>query len=517
VKVTTEKLPKSLLALDIQLEREQVEKGLDRAARRLSQKANIPGFRKGKAPRFIIENYFGRAALIEEASEDLINKAFKEALQQTGVDPIGRANLEEVAFAEEPFRFRVTVPVAPTIALPDYRTIRAPLDISEVTDEMVEHAMATRRERHVVLQEPEEQRPAQEGDQLTVQLESFLDGEPLEERAEDAEIPESTLILEPDRLVPGLYEGLLGIVPDETRELTLHMPEEHTNEQVRGKDVLFKVKLLRLQQRLLPDWDEVPLLEEFEGTLDELRAKTRAELEESAREAAEQATADAYVKELVGQMTYDLPDALIAQEADYMLHQQAVEFERYGITLEQMLQFRGKKHDEAVEELKPQAEERLKTMLTLQEIFKNESLVVEDAEVDAEVDRMVGLYEEEQREQARVLLATQLRSTVTSSVIDRKLRERLVAIATGEAPALELAAPAADSDDTPAHDEPALLTDASSDDAADDADDATTAHDEPAADAADADGMPVSGTATREVFANADVAEEVSSTSDVES
>jgi trigger factor len=510
VKVTTEKLPKSLLALDIELEREQVEKGLDRAARRLSQKVNIPGFRKGKAPRFIIENYFGRAALIEEASEDLINKAFKEALQQTGVDPIGRSNLEEVAFAEEPFRFRVTVPVAPTIALPDYRTLRAPLDISEVTDEMVEQAMASRRERHVVLQEPEEPRPAQSGDQLTVQLESFLDGEPLEERDEDAEIPESTLILEPDRLVPGLYEGLLGIVPDETRELTLHMPAEHTNEQVRDKDVSFKVKLLRLQQRLLPEWDELPSLEEFEGTLDELRAKTRTELEESAREAAEQETADAFIKQLIGQMTYDLPDALITQEADYMLHQQALEFERYGITLDQMLQFRGKNHDEAVEELKPQAEERLKTMLTLQEIFKNESLVVADDEVDAEVDRMVGTYEEEQRDRARTLLSTQLRATVTSSVIDRKLRERLVAIATGEAPALALAAPADDTDD-------AALAPDEDGAAAAGSDDAATAHDGHAQ-PIDADGEATADIATREVFATTDAApQEVSSTSDVES
>src|SRR5689334_11592237 len=188
VKVTTEKLPKSLLALDIELDREQVEKGLDRAARRLSQKYNIPGFRKGKAPRFIVENYFGRPALIDEASEDLINKAFKEALDQENIDPVGQASLVEVSFDESPYHFRVTVPVPPTTTLPDYRAIQAPFEEDEITDEMVAEAMDSRRERHVVLREPEEPRPAQQGDQLTVQLESFLDGEPLEERAEGAEI-----------------------------------------------------------------------------------------------------------------------------------------------------------------------------------------------------------------------------------------------------------------------------------------------------------------------------------------
>ena len=98
MKVTTEKLPKSLLALDVELDRPQVEKGLDRAARRLSQKVNVPGFRKGKAPRFILENYFGRQALIEEATDDLINKAFKEVLEQEQIEPFGPASLDTVDF-----------------------------------------------------------------------------------------------------------------------------------------------------------------------------------------------------------------------------------------------------------------------------------------------------------------------------------------------------------------------------------------------------------------------------------
>lgn len=438
MKITTEKLPRSLLALEIELDRDRVEKGLDRAARRLSQKVNIPGFRKGKAPRFIVENYFGRAALIEEAYEDLINKAFKEALEQEGITPVGRASLEEAHFEGEPFRFRVTVPVAPTVTLPDYRAIRAPLEVPEVTDEMLDQAMESRRERHVVLREPEEPRPARQGDQLTVQIESFVDGEPLEERAEGAEVPESTLVLEPGRLVPGLYEGLIGMVPNETRAIIVQMPEDHANERVRGKEVTFQVKLLRLQERLLPEWDELPVLEEFEGNLEELREKTRAELADDLRETAERETLDVYLRQLIAQTEFDIPDALIEQEADQLLHQQEREFARYGITLEQMLQYRGKTHDEAVAELKPQAEERLKTTLALREIVRKEGVSIADREIDEEVARMVASYEEEQRERARALLSNQLRSTVAGTVLDKKLRERLIAIATGNAPPLEV-------------------------------------------------------------------------------
>jgi trigger factor len=441
VKVTTEKLPKSLLALDVELDQAQVEKGLDRAARRLSQKYNIPGFRKGKAPRFIVENYFGRPALVEEASEDLINKAFKEALDQEQIAPVGRANLETVHFDEPPFSFRVTVPVDPTTKLADYRAIRVPYEAKDVTDAMLDDAMASRRERHVVLREPEEPRPAKAGDQLTVQLESFLDGEPLEERDEGTEVPETNVVLEPGRLIPGLFEGLIGIEPGETREIVAHMPDDHENEKVRDKDVTFNVKLVRLQERLLPEWDELPVLEEFEGSLDDLREKTRSELAENIRNNAERETVDAYLKQLVEQTEYDIPDAMIEQEADQLLHQRGHDLERYGITLDQMLQYRGQTHDEAVEELKPQAEERLKTTLALREIVLAEGLTAGEDEVDAEVEQLLSTYEEDQRDRARDLLSTQLRGTVASTVIDKKLRERLFQIAAGTAPELAVATP----------------------------------------------------------------------------
>lgn len=441
MKVTAEKLPKSLLALEIELDQAQVEKGLDRAARALSQKYNIPGFRKGKAPRFIVENYFGRQALVEEASEDLVNKAFKAALDQEQIVPVGRANLLSTNFSEPPFSFRVTVPIDPTTSLPDYRAIRVDYTPAELADEQVAAALDARRERHVVLREPDEPRPAKQGDQLSVQIESFLDGEPLEERAEGAAVPETNVVLEPGRLLPGLFEGLLGIEPDETREIVAHMPDDHENEKVRDKDVTFKVHLVRLQERMLPEWDELPVLEEFEGTLDELREKTRGELAETQRNNQQRETIDAYLKQLVEQTEYDIPDALIEQEADEMLHQRGHELERYGITLEQMLQYRGQSHDDAVDELKPEAEERLKTTLALREVLKAEGITADEQEVDAELEQIIATYEEDQRDRARDLLSNQLRSSVASTVIDKKLRERLFQIAIGNAPALEAASP----------------------------------------------------------------------------
>lgn len=435
MKVTTEKLPKSLLALNIELERDQVEKGLDRAARRLSQKYAVPGFRKGKAPRFIIENYFGREALLEEASEDLINRAFKAALKQENLTPVGPATLDSLD-PSEPFRIRVTVPVAPTVTLPDYRALHTPLTIEPVTDEMLDRAMEMLRDKHMVLKELEEPRPAQRGDQLTVKLKTIVDGEPMEQHAEDEELPDSTLVLEPDRLVDELYEGLLGVNVGETREIRAQMPEDHANEQVRGKEVLFHVQVVGIQERLLPNWEELPTLEEFDGTLEELRAKTRQDLEASARNMAERALIDEYIDQLVEQTEYDIPDVMIREMAEEMLESQGQQFAQYGITLDQMLQYRGKTRDEAIDELLPDAEKQLKIRLALQDIVRSERLDITDAEIETEIQEIVHEYQEEERENAAQVLSDQLRMSIANVVLNRKLRERLIAIATGEAPPL---------------------------------------------------------------------------------
>ncbi len=446
MKVTTEKKPRSILALTVELEKEQIEKALDRAARRMSQKYNIPGFRKGKAPRFIIENYFGRAAILDEASEDLINRAFRDALDQEQIEPYGQPSLTEVSLAEAPYQFTVEVPVAPTVRLPDYRAIHVPFTSAEVTDDMLQRAMDVRRERHVVLRALETPRPAQQGDQLTVELETLVDGKPLDERPEGTAPPQSTLVLDPDRLVPGLYEGLLGMNAKSVADITARMPDDHSNEEVRGKDVRFVVNILDIQERLLPEWDELPTLENFDGTLEELREKTRGELIEVARRNAEDETIDEYVRQVVAATEFDIPDALIEREADRLLRQREAEFERYGVRPEQVYEIQGKKREDLLEELKPQAEERSRTNLVLSKIVSAEGLSPDEDEIDQEVERLAAAYDEARRDNVKLTLRTDLQSFVASSIIDRKLRRRLLVIATGdpsfEQQAQEAAAPA---------------------------------------------------------------------------
>ncbi|WP_322823214.1 trigger factor [Chloroflexus sp.] len=464
MKVTTEKLPKSLIALQIEIDRDQFERSLDQAARRLSQKFPIQGFRPGKAPRFIIERTFGREALIEEATEELINTGYRKAIKQENIEVVGPPNLDKI-HSIEPFVFTVHVPVPPTVTLPDYQSIHVPLDVEPITDEMVEAALEQIREKHLTLQELDEPRPAQQGDQLQVRLKTVVEGEEekkTEEQSEDtaddseteAEVEtdqtddeeagsEETLPLEPNRLVPELYEGLIGASVGEKKTIVAVLPEDHHEESLRGKKITFDVEILDIKQRIVPAWEELPALEGFNGTFEEFRAHVRENLANQERKRAEQEQLNAYIERLVEQTTFDIPDVMIRDVAHSMLHEQEQQFARYGISLDQVLQYRGVTHDQAVEELIPEAEKQVKVTLALSEVIKQEGITVSEDEIEAEIQTILESYDENQRPQVERTLRSQLRSSVANVVLDKKLRARLNAIASGNSTDTSDSSPAA--------------------------------------------------------------------------
>ncbi|MGQ9613226.1 MAG: trigger factor [Chloroflexus sp.] len=473
MKVTTEKLPKSLIALQIEIDRDQFERSLNQASRRLSQKFPIQGFRPGKAPRFIIERTFGREALIEEATEELINTGYRKAIKQENIEVVGPPNLDKI-HSLEPFVFTVHVPVPPTVTLPDYRSIHVPLAVEPITDEMVEAALEQIREKHLTLQELDEPRPAQQGDQVQVRLKTVVEGEEEEEVEEqteevtddseakaeteaetdqtddeekgdevESEGSEETLPLEPNRLIPELYEGLIGTGVGEKKTIVAVLPDDHHEESLRGKEITFYVEVLDIKRRIVPVWEELPALESFNGTFEEFRAHVRENLENQERKRAEQEQLNAYIEQLVEQTTFDIPDVMIRDVAHSMLHEQEQQFARYGISLDQVLQYRGVTHDQAVDELIPEAEKQVKVTLALSEVIKQEGITVGEEEIEAEIQTILESYDEKQRPQVESTLRGQLRSSVANVVLDKKLRTRLSAIASGNSTDTSDSSPAA--------------------------------------------------------------------------
>lgn len=494
VKVTTERLPKSQVALSIELEPQQVQKGLEKAARKLSQQFRIPGFRPGKAPRQIVENYFGRARLLEEATDDLIQKSFPEALKQENILPVGRPQLESVE--QEPFRYRVTVPVEPTVELADYSAYRLPYEPEAVTDESVEKLLDAQREQHVVLKELEEPRPAQAGDMVTVLVSS--DDEDDADDADDADADEfdSTVELEDDvtieadedaddddadadddddltdqdelddasalegdadedaddaddedeaegkeqqialvegRVRPEIYEALIGAQPDETRTVTVTYGDEEEDESLRGQSATYTLTVKNVQERLLPDWEELPTLTEFEGDIDAMRQNARERLERAAEDKARRALIDEFLNKLGEETSFEIPEAMVQERAQELFHQQVSEFQRYGIDEDQFLKLSNKTHDEAVAEFMGQAEPDVRRSLIVREVIRREGLTVNDEDFEAENERFLQDFDAERRDEVRKMLAQpNMRQMVASAALDRKLRDRLVALATGE-------------------------------------------------------------------------------------
>jgi trigger factor len=496
VKITTEKLPKSLISLKIEIDRDQFERGLDQAARRLSQKFPIHGFRPGKAPRFIIERTFGRAALIEEATEQLINSAYKKAIQQEKIEVVGPPTLERID-SIEPFIFTVNVPVPPTVTLGDYRKIRIPLVVEPVTEQMLKNALEDTFDEHTTLQELDEPRPAQRGDQVELRLRMRVAGTDTETSAETeesstaatetlAEAAEATseadqnnnaddnqsqwreeiVVLEPHRLSNELYNGLVGMNIGEKKTIVAVVPDDHPNESSRGKKIIYDVELIGIKHRIVPSQEELLALENFNGTFDEFQQFVRSELEEHQLRRAEQEQLNAFIEQLVEQSTFDIPDVIVRDVAESMLEEQGQQFARFGITIDNVLQYRGMTRDQAIEELLPEAEKQVKVNLALAEVIKQEKITVSPEEIEAEIKELLERYDEQQRPQLEKSLRGQLLSSVVSMVIDKKLRARIKAIASGELD--EEAASPVVADDAPethttstTHDESAAGADAS--------------------------------------------------------
>jgi trigger factor len=429
VKVTSERLPRSIMQLTIELEETMVEKELDRAARSLSQKVRVPGFRPGKAPRAILERFYGRPALVEEATDGIINAGFRKALEQEGIEPIAQASVVDVQFATTPYTVIVHVPVEPVTKIADYSGIKVPFNVPAVTDEVLQRALDDLREKHVVLREPEEPRAAQQGDIVTAEVDVRKDGVSINGRIDGQPAPSTDLILEPGRLIPGLMESVIGMNIGDHKNIDATMPDDYTDEDMRGAAVVFDVTVRRIQDRILPEWDELPTLEESEGTLADLKHKTSDDLAKNARQNAENRVVNEFIDALVAGAEFDYSDIMIEQEADRLLQSQESEYVRYGTTAEAVYKQMGRTRDEFVKQMLPQGEERLKRNLVMREFITAEGITIGDEDIDAEIEEMVSVYPAEQHDMMKSILRGQLLTTVANGALDKKVRARIIEVA----------------------------------------------------------------------------------------
>jgi trigger factor len=417
VKVTTERAPDSQVVLEIEVEPERVERSLDQAYRRLANRARIPGFRPGKAPRQLIERTLGHEALMQEALDKLVPEVYKEAVAESDIDPIAVPDLEVKTL--DPVVIKATVPVRPTVDLGDYRAIRVEREPVEVSDEAIDAEVEVWR-RRMATWEPVE-RGVAKGDLVRADVEMSVDDRPLIKQ-DDAEF---LVRDELEAALPGIMSGLEGMQRDESKSFTTSLPDDFRDPALRGLEAVHTVAIKEIKEQKLPELDEDFARSAGEG-FDSVVA-FREWVAEGLRRQAEEAEAgrlqQAALDALVEAASMEYPQVLVDHEVTHLLRDR-VGGNGDGRAMEQFLAQIGKSEDEVRDELTPVAVERVKRSLVMDAFAKHEAVGVEDEEVEAEIDRVA-----RDSEQLRTAFSSgALRDQLSHSLRTRKTLERLAEI-----------------------------------------------------------------------------------------
>ncbi len=443
VTVTTERLPDAQVVLNIEVEAERVAKAADRAYQSLVNRMNVPGFRRGKAPRYLIERMIGGPeALKQEGIERLIPEIYREAVQQAGVEPIDQPEVDVVS--TDPLVVKATVSVQPQVELGDYKSIRVPKLPVEVPYERINDTIERLREQQTNW-EPVE-RGARPGDRVTLDVEGALGaaptlydaaGQPLlqtegREKLLDQKNAEIELDPESRAPVPGFHEEIVGLAPKAEKRFSLSIPDDWPNEAQRGQSVLFHVVVHEVKEPKVPALDDefAKSVGEFD-TLDALREEVRNSLRRQLEHEAEHQYQDAVLAEAVNQSTIALPPALVRRETERLARNFEQNIARQRLSLDQYLKLTNKTRESLLDDLRPQAERNLKTYLVLREIGQAENIAVTDEEVDAEIERIAGsMGDEKEVERARQLLnRAEERDSIRSALWERKITSFLTDLA----------------------------------------------------------------------------------------
>ena len=429
MKVTNEKTENHQVYLLVEMEQEEVEKARESAYRRMVKQVNIPGFRKGKAPRAVLERYVGSQGLVNEMLEELAPHACEQAIEEEGVEAFTWPSIEIVE--REPVVFRAIVPLKPVVRLGDYRAIRVEAEEVEVTEEMVDRVIEDLRHAHAIW-EPVE-RPVQLNDMVTIDVVGTIQGETHIDRAG----VQYQVMAGSSAPVPGFAEELVGMVKGEEKEFQIRFPEDYTPEERAGEEAGFRVVVTEVKEEELPQVDDdfAQHVQADTSSVEELRDRIRTDLKARAEEDARRDLENRAIDALVEMSEVTFPPVLVDAEMHQLIEGERRRFERQGLTLEQFLRSVDKTEEDLRREVQPLAELRTVRGLVLGRLYEEERIQVGDADIDAEVaDILKDAPEDRKEELEKALGAPEARESVRQTLITRKAIDRLVDIArAGEA------------------------------------------------------------------------------------
>lgn len=427
MEVIAEPLTNRQLRLTVKVDEERTRQAMHRAARKIAKEVNIPGFRKGKAPYDVIVQRFGEDAIRREAADDLVNEVYREALEQEQIEPYDAASLDDTVL--NPMTFTFTVPLPPTVDLGDYRAYRLKPPKIKIGKKEVQQALEAIREENAILEAVE--RPAQVGDGIVIDLvERTADGVEFL-RQEDVH-----LMLEPERirLAQGFAEAIIGMVAGEERTFKATLPDDFPREDLRGQEVEFTVKMREVYKSILPNLDDdlARTVGNFDS-LKELERHIREQLEQAARQQADEAYAEQVLKDIVERAQVEYPPVMLEEELNSVVKEFEQRVKRETrLSLEDFLRLQNKTMDDLRDDLQDEARARLKQSLVLGEVVKREGLEADAAEVDARIEETSAAWGIRADEIRSLLSSEPGRRAVRGRLLANKAVQRLVAIARGE-------------------------------------------------------------------------------------
>ena len=390
--VQVENLEKNMAKLTIEVPAEELEKALEKAYQKQKKNISVPGFRKGKVPRQMIEKMYGPEIFYDDAANALIPKAYSEAYDECDLEIVSRPEINIVQIEKgKSFIFTADVATKPEVKLGEYKGLEVDKVSTRVTQKEVDAKIQEEAEKNARTITVED-RAVQDGDEVVLDFEGFVDGVAFE-GGKGENYP---LTIGSGSFIPGFEEQLVGAETEKEVEVKVTFPEDYHAEDLKGKEAVFKCTVHEIKAKELPEIDDEFAAEVSEfDTLEEYKADVKAKIKEQKAAEGKAKQEDQVVEQAVKNATYELPEAMVETQAEQMANDFAQRMQSQGLTMEQYFQFTGTTAEQMMEDLKPQAVKRIETRLVLEAIAKAENIEISDEKLDEEIGKMAEAYKME--------------------------------------------------------------------------------------------------------------------------
>ena len=390
--VQVETLEKSMAKLTIEVSAEEFETALDKAYKKNKNKISLPGFRKGKAPRAMIEKMYGTGVFYEDAANDLIPGAYESAAKESELEIVAQPSIDVTQIEKgKPFIFTATVAVKPEVTLGDYKGIEVEKKTAEVTDEELQAEIDKVRESNSRMITVED-RAVQDGDITTIDFEGFVDGEPFE-GGKGENYP---LTIGSHSFIDNFEEQLIGKNIGEETEVNVTFPEQYQAEELQGKPTVFNLTIKEIKLKELPELDDdfAQDVSEFD-TVDEYKEDLKKKLLENKEAALKREKEEDVVGKIIENATMEIPDPMVDTQVRQMVQEFSQRIQSQGLSLQQYMQFTGMTPESLTNELQPQALKRIQSRLVLEAVVAAENIETSDEDLEKELEKMAEMYQME--------------------------------------------------------------------------------------------------------------------------